>query len=222
MTVTCAVSGCPERPKSRGWCAVHYARWRRHGDPTKVTKAGNQPGRGCSVEGCVSRHASHGYCGAHYMRWKKYGDPLRLRERPYEHELPCTIEGCENRRSARGWCARHWKAWRVYGDPLMRKHRIRGEGTINDQGYRLIRMPDHPNANVNGYIHEHRLVMSERIGRPLLPGENVHHKNGNRADNRLENLELWVTIQPSGQRPEELVRWAREILARYEHLPPGV
>ncbi len=67
-------------------------------------------------------------------------------------------------------------------------------GRIQDKkGYILLYKPEHPNAVVgrtHGYVYEHRFVMAEHLGRPLDTKEFVHHKNGIKDDNRLENLEL--------------------------------
>jgi hypothetical protein len=57
--------------------------------------------------------------------------------------------------------------------------------------------------------------MAVALGRPLLPKERVHHRNNNRLDNRLENLELWSHSHPSGARVEDLIEFAVMILARY-------
>jgi len=74
----------------------------------------------------------------------------------------------------------------------------KGGRSVSRLGYARINAPD------GRRMHEHRWVVEQAIGRRLLPNENVHHKNGDRSDNRIENLELWVKTQPAGIRVNDL------------------
>jgi hypothetical protein len=91
----------------------------------------------------------------------------------------------------------------------------KGGRTRHKAGYIMIRAPGHPRATGSAYVFEHILVMEEILGRYLLPGESVHHRNGVKDDNRPENLELWTHPQPTGIRASDAVDWAQQILQLY-------
>ena len=83
-------------------------------------------------------------------------------------------------------------------------------GHLSTNGYRYIVVGGKRYA-------EHRYAMEQHLGRPLLPGENVHHLDGNKLNNAIENLELWYVGQPSGQRVADRVRAYKDFIERYDN-----
>jgi len=90
-----------------------------------------------------------------------------------------------------------------------------GNGHLNKSGYKVLTKKDHPNSSSNGTILEHTFIMSIHLGRPLFKQETVHHKNGIRHDNRIENLELWSKNHGPGQRVEDKINFYKEFLEKY-------
>ncbi len=133
----------------------------------------------------------------------------------------CRVGICDKPIKGRELCVQHLVIDRNGGNPddhVIGSRGQKGTGTVTSKGYRRLTdpRPDAPSK----YILEHRLVMEIELGRFLDKYENVHHINGDRLDNRIENLEIWSTRQPQGQRIEDKLRYAMELLIEYSEEYP--
>lgn len=211
---TCSgVAECGKKHCAQGFCSPCYQAKKVKGEI--FNKPPVNAGNICSVEGCEKEARTKGLCVAHYEKFLKYGDPLAYA--PKRTGNACSTEGCDGVSIARGLCKKCYRAWRAHGDPTKRSEQFLKyhQDLVDDQGYVSAYAPGHPNANKANRLPKHRLIMSDFLGRPLRANENVHHINGVKTDNRIENLELWVTTQPKGQRPQDLVAHAKKILKIY-------
>ena len=227
MAGTCKLDGCEKPLGTGGYCYPHYKRNRRNGHPGSPIVKEKNPGAICSVEGCKTRAQARGLCDLHYRRSLKGQDlsiPPRYYHKPGE---VCSVDGCDRKARTKGYCQTHYGRVKRLGEPgpaFIRERRephvdyagrtwYKVSASVDTQGYAQARLTQPDGKKVQ--IAVHRIVMQNHLGRDLLPHENVHHINGVRDDNRLENLELWSSSQPSGQRVQDKIAWAREILATY-------
>ena len=222
----CSFTECDRPFLAKGLCSAHYKQLMK-GQPLrplrpfygKVRPYGRigpcrfnelPQVRSGEWELCLATRSTGGWCAGHAAQWyeKRPLKPIRQRR------TSCDFPGCSNRHSCRGYCAAHYRQLQR-GRPLTPLN-LRKGWYKSSNGYVHLWEPQHPNADKRGYVAEHTKVMASVLGRPLLPEEEVHHRNGQRDDNRRENLELWARgRQPPGARVSDLVEEAVQVLRLY-------
>lgn len=184
----CFVPGCPSPvysdPYGRPLCRLHYE-WRATSDQ-------------CAQTGCARKRVGALFCSMHRERLRLNGSlgPAAPKQRPSNQ--PCSVEGCEVKAKAQGYCVRHYQHWKAYGDPgpAARFRRPRGSGSIQ-QGY-----------HITSKTLEHRRVWEAANG-PIPEGHVIHHRNGDKLDNRLENLELMTRAQHRAHHKDDILEGKR-------------
>lgn len=203
----CTYDGCSVKLHTKDFCATH-AKWQKS----------------CKIEGCPRGYHARGYCFLHSTR-EKEGIPM---DAPVQSRIPrgpdrhCEIDNCTNQVDAHNICSNHLRRKNLGLEMTapVRTWKLKpgewGDWTDNRNGYVVRHGYKSPDMKNRPYQLQHRIVMEDALGRDLLPHENVHHVNGVRHDNRIENLELWSTSQPAGQRVPDKIEWAKQILEQYE------
>lgn len=215
----CSAKNCARPARFKKLCDPHRERLKRTRStqedvPIKIVSKGRKV---CSVEGCEKQAEGWGYCGGHYTRLRTTGS-VRASEPLRDYDTrQCKVADCGELKKGLGFCDKHYQQYKKHGRPegsgRWRDAPELGSRVLDKSGYVLlyVKAP----VGRGRYVREHRYVMEQFLKRSLTKDESVHHKNGNKQDNRLENLELWARLQPTGQRAKDLLHWAKEIIAKY-------
>lgn len=111
---TCSVEGCDSKPRGQGYCGMHYARWKRTGDPGPAGRKNFPLPETCTVEGCNTIPRAKGLCVKHLSRLERHGD---VNANPFKPRGKCAVIGCDRPHAAQGYCSRHYWMWWQHGEP---------------------------------------------------------------------------------------------------------
>lgn len=132
---------------------------------------------------CYSEYRSKVYIGDKHSMWKD-GRTLN------QWSKKCKKCGIKFIGKLKQLCCSHKCAVSLLPQSGANNHKWKGGRFKTKDGYIMIKAESHPNANQHGYMLEHRLLVEQSIGRVLKSDEDVHHINGIKDDNRIENLQL--------------------------------
>lgn len=209
MARTCEVKGCEEPHSAHGFCRRHYSAWRMHGDPfggrtykprrtegprgvylplVDVRPSGKGKGEWALDTSGQWWHYPYGTKSARRVRSRAeericqqcgvkflYRPTGARGDRGLYHDLACAGLAKKGEVRARGPESPNWKG---------------GRHVRKQDGYVQIQMTQ--DDGTRPWQLEHRLIMEKKLGRKLTADETVHHKNGDRSDNRISNLELRI------------------------------
>ena len=241
------MEGCDRQHSSNGFCRLHYRRQpevknvtrernREYRKRPEVIKARRENAREYYQRPEVKKAVKEYQQRPEMKKWQKeyYQRPEVKKAGRERQRLPevkkaarerlikrrndpahprCVVQNCDSASETKGMCIIHYTRF-ITGRPLdgparRRKMKV-GEKHTRKSGY-IDKM------TIHGVKIEHRYVMEQHIGRPLLKHETVHHISGERADNRIENLELFSSSHPAGQRIQDKLKHSKEIIAMYDN-----
>ena len=213
---TCSISDCDKPKHRRGWCSMHYRRWRTNGDPL----VGARPSRKtCLVGGCSEPAVGKGYCRNHYYRFKKYGDPnAEVRSWTSNQGKTCYGPECDRPARSGGLCGAHRNVLERSGElrPLKLEYKATLEmsvqdrieyyslpldangcrlwnGALDSRGYPIMGHRDFNTRLV------HRMAYMLATGETLEKHQPIHHKCGNTRCVEPSHLQLVETWENSAE-----------------------